>query len=285
MKAIAALALTLVGTSSAVAQPQSSPRATAAAPTAPPSRAETEASIRRSAEQWAAGDAAAMRLFLAEDYVGVASTGEVRNKARQLELAAQPSPFSASRVDYVNFTHHGPLVIAQGAETLTPADGGPARKLVWTDTWLYRNGRWQVVASQDSVRPPEGHDDERAAIVALRADHNRAIAAGDVEGFLRIAADDYVAIFGGGRIIRSKDELRRIWSEAPQRCTRTPRRIEIGTVDERVRAAETGEWRCDGPADGTYNGSYFAHWSKTNGGWRVVSDTYVSLQLREPEAR
>jgi ketosteroid isomerase-like protein len=289
MKAIAAFALTLAVTGIASAQPTSRARITAPAPhaTALPPRAETESFIRRSAEQWAAGDAVAMRRFLAEDYVGVASTGEVRNKARQLELAAEPSPYPITRVDYINFTHHGPLVIAQGAETLTPANGGPDRKLIWTDTWLFRDGRWQVVASQDSIRPAEGHDEERAAIVALRADHNKAIAAGDTEGFMRLAADDYVAIFGGGRIIRSKDELRRIWTTAPQRCTRTPRRVDIGTGDgPALRAAEFGEWRCDGDVAGeTYNGTYFAHWSKKNGDWRVVSDTYVSLQRRDPAAR
>jgi ketosteroid isomerase-like protein len=271
-----ALALLMVACVSAQSEPSTSFQAAANLP----SRSETESYIRRSAEQWAANDAAAMAVFLADDYIGVASNGEIRDKARQLALASEPSPFRDTRVDYVRFHHHGALVVAQGAETLTPADGGADRKLVWTDTWLFRDNRWQVVASQDSVRPAEGGDEERAAILALRAEHNRAIAAGDTEGFLRLAADDYAAIFGGGRIIRSKDELRRIWTVNPQRCTRTPRRVEIGTVDG-LRAAETGEWRCDtrDPAR-VYSGSYFAHWSKQSGEWRVVSDTYVSLGCR-----
>lgn len=130
-------------------------------------------------------------------------------------------------------------------------------------------------------RSVDGFDLERTTILELRADHNRAIAAGDVEGFMRIAADDYVAIFGGGRIIRSKDELRRIWVAHPQHCTRTPIRLEIGRVDGQLRAAELGEWRCDvkDPAK-IYKGSYFAHWTKKSGEWRVVSDTYVSLSCR-----
>lgn len=134
--------------------PVQSPRVNYAPATANlPSRAETESYIRRSAEQWAASDAGAMAVFLADDYEGVASTGEVRNKTRQLELARQPSPYTGSRIDYVNFRHFGSTVIAQGAETLTRGDGGPDRRLIWTDIWMFRNGRWQVVASQDSVRP------------------------------------------------------------------------------------------------------------------------------------
>ena len=136
----------------------------------------------------------------------------------------------------------------------------------------------QTVAELPAERlRTSGHDDERAAIIALRADHNRAISIGDAEGFLRIAADNYVAVFGGGTIIRSKDELRRIWSERPQRCIRTPLRVEIGMVDRQTRAAENGAWRCDTDPAAVYTGSYFAHWSKRSGEWRVVSDTYVSL--------
>ncbi|WP_324748807.1 nuclear transport factor 2 family protein [Sphingomonas sp. LY54] len=246
-----------------------------------PSEAETEAFLRRSAEQWAASDREAMARFLAEDYVGVASNGEIRNRVRQLQLAAEPSPYPVTRVDYVRFHHHGPLVIAQGAETLTPGDGGPDRRLIWTDTWLFRQGRWQVVASQDSVRPAEGHDEERAAILALRADNNRSIAAQDVEGIMRIAAPDYVLVSGGGTIVRSAAQMRSLWASDPQRCTRTPRRVDVGAVENRLRAAESGEWRCDdGRAGAVVNGSYFAHWTKVAGEWRVVSDTYVSLGCR-----
>ena len=138
-----------------------------------------------------------------------------------------------------------------------------------------------IPALNSAPRSVDGFDLERSTILELRADHNRAIAAGDVEGFMRIAADDYVAIFGGGRIIRSKDELRRTWMARPQHCTRTPVRLEIGLVDRQLRAAELGEWRCDvqDPAK-IYKGSYFAHWSKKSGEWRVVSDTYVSLICR-----
>ena len=120
---------------------------------------------------------------------------------------------------------------------------------------------------------------DRAAILALRTEHNRAIATGDAETFLKLAADNYVSIFGGGTIIRSKEELRRVWMERPQQCARSPDRIEIGLVDGQTRAAEHGKWRCDARnPKRVYSGSYFAHWSKTKDGWRVVSDTYVSLK-------
>lgn len=138
-----------------------------------------------------------------------------------------------------------------------------------------------VAALPQSAPETDGFGEVRAVILALRANHNRAIAAGDTEGFLRIAADDHAAVFGHGRIIRSKDELRRVWTARPEQCVRTPIKVEIGRVDGQLRAAESGEWRCDvhNPS-GVYTGAYFAHWSEQGDGWRVVSDTYVSLACR-----
>src|SRR5687768_2447750 len=178
-------ALLLVALTGAQPSAHLSPPAPPATSSSLPSEAETEAFIRRSAEQWAASDRVAMARFLAEDDVGVASNGEIRNRARQLQLAAEPSPYPVTRVDYVRFHHHGPVVIAQGAETLTPGDRGPDARLIWPATWLFRQGRWPVVASQGSVRPAEGHGEERAAILALRAANNPSIAAQAVDGIMR----------------------------------------------------------------------------------------------------
>jgi hypothetical protein len=145
----------LLGLLAVACAPVQSPVATAAHTAANlPSRSETESYIRLSTQQWAASDTAAMATFLADDYQGVAPSGEVRNRTRQLELAGQPSPYTASRVDYVNFRHFGSTVVAQGAETHMRGDGGADLRLIWTDIWMFRDGRWQVVASQDSLLPP-----------------------------------------------------------------------------------------------------------------------------------
>ena len=140
-------------------EPASPPTAETSGGTQRPSPQETESYIRKAAEEWAAvgvtGDPAPLQRILADDYVGVASSGEVRDKKEALAKNAGVAPFSASKVDYVNFRHFGDTVIAQGAETLKWRDGKPDLRLIWTDTWMFRNGRWQVVASQDSVRSPE----------------------------------------------------------------------------------------------------------------------------------
>ena len=47
--------------------------------------------------------------------------------------------------DQVNDT-----AVAQGSETWENRTGDPKRgTYVWTDTWILRNGKWQIVAAED----------------------------------------------------------------------------------------------------------------------------------------
>ena len=46
------------------------------------------------------------------------------------------------------------IAIAYGSESRIrkPEGGNDARRCqVWTDTWLKRNGQWQIVSAQDTV--------------------------------------------------------------------------------------------------------------------------------------
>jgi hypothetical protein len=43
----------------------------------------------------------------------------------------------------------GNMAVNQGQDTIRTKDGRISH-LVWTDTWLNRNGKWQIVQSQDA---------------------------------------------------------------------------------------------------------------------------------------
>ncbi len=77
----------------------------------------------------------------------------IRLLERPRVYLAWQRPFVSSKLDYVNYRHFGDTVLAQGAESLQRRDGGPDHRLIWTDVWMWRDGKWQIVASQDSVRP------------------------------------------------------------------------------------------------------------------------------------
>jgi ketosteroid isomerase-like protein len=145
-------------------------------------------------------------------------------------------------------------------------------------------------ASVGVERPKnDGHfAGERSAIHALRVANNRAIAARDVNRTMLIAAEDYVLVSGSDTIIRSAEAMRARWTESFRDsnqggCVRQPEQVEVGQNGGVLRAAETGRWRCPRTTPGGEAepyGSYFAHWSKRSGEWRVVSDNYVTLGCR-----
>ena len=127
-----------------------------------PSDKESEAYMWKAEEDWAAQAVrpvpGLMERILADDYSGVSSKGDIRSKADQIKDQAEPltGTYVSSKLDYVHYRHFGDTVIAQGQESLKRADGKPDLKLAWHDIWMFRDGKWQIVASQDSVLPAKG---------------------------------------------------------------------------------------------------------------------------------
>ena len=86
---------------------------------------------------------------LADDYQGVSSKGVVVDKAYHLKPAG-PGDLVSDTVDYVHLRYASPdVIIAQGGETAL-SKNGKRHALIWTDIWMLRQGKWQIVTSQDS---------------------------------------------------------------------------------------------------------------------------------------
>lgn len=143
--------------------------------------------------------------------------------------------------------------------------------------------------AQSSNAPDVSAD--QAVIAGLRRANNEAIGARDLDGTMRMVADDYVAVGGNDGLIRSKEEMSILWAKdfaSPHpvnQCVRRPTTIEVGQAGVVTRAAESGHWQCRGETtSGTPAacGAYFAHWSKRSGEWRLVSDNYVTLGCHDP---
>jgi hypothetical protein len=123
-------------------------------------RVAVERYMRACETEWALvgvhGNPNRMRDCLADDYQGVTSRNRVVSKTDATAINATASEFVSFPIDYVNYRHVAPnVIVAQGAETGTRKDG-TSRTLVWHDIWLLRNGRWQIVASQDNAAADTG---------------------------------------------------------------------------------------------------------------------------------
>ncbi len=92
--------------------------------------------------------------FLADDFHGTAPDGSLYDRAEALKhdasLVERECRLDEARVRFFGDT----VAIVYGRERAmrTPPGGKEAlRCLAWTDTWLKRDGKWQIIAVQDAV--------------------------------------------------------------------------------------------------------------------------------------
>jgi len=110
-------------------------------------------SERQWAESVATGDTAVLERILADDFVGVDPKGPVYDKRKMIaDTRESPKFFVSNHLNQVKVRFYGDTAIAQGDETWERRSGERGR-FVWIDTWLRRNGRWQIVAAVDVSAP------------------------------------------------------------------------------------------------------------------------------------
>jgi hypothetical protein len=92
--------------------------------------------------------------LLAEDFQGTSTKGERFTKADELKDEKSPRTAHGCGLDETKVKFFGDsIAIVYGSEHAIGKDKDqPNAKVcqVWTDTWLHRGGKWQIVASQDN---------------------------------------------------------------------------------------------------------------------------------------
>jgi hypothetical protein len=92
--------------------------------------------------------------LLAEDFQGTAPSGARFTKADELRDEKGTRTAHDCGIDEVSVHFFGDnLALVYGSEHAVGKDKSrPGAKVcqIWTDTWLKRNGTWQIVASQDN---------------------------------------------------------------------------------------------------------------------------------------
>jgi uncharacterized protein DUF4440 len=126
---------------------------------AQPSQKDAEQYIRDSEAAWVQaeqkGDPSVARRILADDYIGVFPDGTVHSKADAVGFFKPSTATTGGRLDYVHVRLFGTTATAQGKETdMRPKTSPfPSGSLIFTDVWLYRNGKWQIANSEDQFQP------------------------------------------------------------------------------------------------------------------------------------
>lgn len=118
---------------------------------------DSERYIRESERQWAesveTGDTGAAERILADDFVGVDPEGNFYDKAKMIaDTRTFSKDFISNKLNEVKVRFYGDTAVAQGSESWERRTGTPKRgRFVWTDTWIRRNGKWQIVAAEDLI--------------------------------------------------------------------------------------------------------------------------------------
>jgi hypothetical protein len=125
-----------------------------------PSEEESLAYIDRQDRAWAAmatkKNPDLLEQILADDYVGVGDDGTVRNKAQEIDYWAKLPLAASADPPKMNYRSFGDTVLAQGDQVMTLEAGGEPIRILWTDVWMYRDGQWQIVGSQNATVAGEG---------------------------------------------------------------------------------------------------------------------------------
>lgn len=127
--------------------------------------------------------------------------------------------------------------------------------------------------------------DPVAEIKAARAAYNAAIAARDPAGVRAALGENYVGIAGsGGEVISGADAMADYFARSFKTpgflgFVRTPDVVTVATPP--VRAMERGHWS-GGSLNGRFSGEYLAVWVPTPTGWKLRSETFVTLSNGVP---
>ncbi len=106
------------------------------------------------AESVASHDCSIPERVMADDFAGIDVDGSQYTKADSLKMCHNgASNFLFNHLGKVEVQFFGDTAIARGYEDWKLKSGKSGR-FYWTDTWLKRNGKWQVVAAEDLIASP-----------------------------------------------------------------------------------------------------------------------------------
>ena len=153
------------------------------------------------AEAAVKGDSTFFDHIAGDDYVIVDDSSDLRNKQQELALI-RTEKFSTLTADDMSVRVYGNTAVVVGSYTFTVSVAGKpySSSGKFTDIWVMRNGRWQVVSTQntglaeaDTAKvPPDSF------FVAKEKEVWEALKNKDKAADARLLADDFVGLYGTG---------------------------------------------------------------------------------------
>ncbi|MFT5286623.1 MAG: hypothetical protein ACI8TQ_002793 [Planctomycetota bacterium] len=104
------------------------------------------------AESVVTGDVSRRKVYFADEFQGTGVDGGRYDKAKVTREVGPSTEYASNVIGPIEVSFFDSTAIAYGEETWTKSDGTSGR-WVWTDIWIHRDGKWQIVAAQDNEVP------------------------------------------------------------------------------------------------------------------------------------
>jgi ketosteroid isomerase-like protein len=105
----------------------------------------------------AAHDSAFLNEIYADDFRGVTALGFKVGKSDLMEVFGRDNPNTKFKLDELEPRVFGDTAIVTGRLTGRDAQGVITAQSLYIHVYARRNGKWQLVAGQGTVVPPERH--------------------------------------------------------------------------------------------------------------------------------
>ena len=91
--------------------------------------------------------------ILAADFLHPVGPGDILNKAQHIKFSSThiPAPDLTKHFEGLHVRVYGDIGIVNGLVVATGKNGKTARKTVFTDVFVYRDGRWQAINAQENA--------------------------------------------------------------------------------------------------------------------------------------
>jgi len=120
----------------------------------PKDQPKTDAALVQAEENWAAAlnrkDSDAVACLLADEFEDADVDGSLHNRGETLEKIRNKKP-GTNELSEMRGHVDGNLGYTRGLATLTDPSGKVVARVRFTDVFMYRDGRWQALAGQESL--------------------------------------------------------------------------------------------------------------------------------------
>lgn len=106
-------------------------------------------------QSWVTMDVGANDRIIADDFLGTGPDGKRVTKADLMKELKDDPGLAANRLneDDLTIRFYGDTAVVNGSESWKLKKDGKTGRYIWTDIFVKRNGKWQVVAAQDLEMP------------------------------------------------------------------------------------------------------------------------------------